>query len=43
MHRYVTSDSGQIPDRYPVPELPRANYLERISQNVIDFDSTFSL
>ncbi|MFH1186537.1 MAG: putative molybdenum carrier protein, partial [Chloroflexota bacterium] len=34
------AEDHPIPDRYPVSELPGANYLRRTRQNVIDSDGT---
>jgi hypothetical protein len=34
------AEDGRIPDRYPVTELPGADYLKRTRQNVIDSDGT---
>lgn len=34
------SEDGIIPDKYPLKELPDANYSQRTKQNVIDSDGT---
>jgi len=34
------AEDGRIPDCYPLTELPRADYLQRTRQNVIDSDGT---
>ncbi|MBI2994546.1 MAG: putative molybdenum carrier protein [Gammaproteobacteria bacterium] len=34
------AEDGPIPDRYPVMELPGADYLDRTRQNAIDSDAT---